>query len=151
MLRPVGWPGADFQGAVLAPGTPFDPRELLVDGVRAFEFDHWLPPCPEIEPSVATRAASPYVEVGGGLDGYLARASKSGRDNIGQARRRTARAERELGPVTFHAQSSDLGALDWLVARKREQYAATGRAGPLRLRGPPGAAPAAAGHPRAGL
>ena len=97
VLRPVGWPGADFQGPVLAPGTAFDPRELLVDGVRAFEFDHWLLPCPEVEPWVETRAASPYVEVSGGLDGYLSRASKSGRDNIGQARRRTARAERELG------------------------------------------------------
>ena len=81
---------------------------------------------PQVEPWVETRAASPYVEVSGGLDGYLSRASKSGRDNIGQARRRTARAERELGPVTFRAQSSDAEALAWLVDRKREQYAATG-------------------------
>ena len=126
VLRPVGWPGADFQGPVLAPGTAFDPRELLVDGVRAFEFDHWLPPCPELGPWVETRAVSPHVDVVGGLDGYLSRASKSGRDNIGQARRRTARADRELGSVTFRAQSSDAEALAWLVDRKREQYAATG-------------------------
>lgn len=126
VLRPVGWPGADFQGPVLAPGTTFDPRELLVDGVRAFEFDHWLLPSPGVEPWVETRAPSPYVEVAGGLDGYLARASKSGRDNIGQARRRTARAERELGPVRFCAQSTEAPALAWLIDRKREQYAATG-------------------------
>jgi CelD/BcsL family acetyltransferase involved in cellulose biosynthesis len=126
MLRPVGWPGADFQGPVLSPGTAFDARELLVDGVRAFEFDHWLLPFPEVEPWVETRASSPYVEVSGGVEGYLARASKSGRDNIGQARRRTARAEREHGSVTFRVQSTDAEALAWLVARKREQYAATG-------------------------
>lgn len=126
LLRPVGWPGADFQGPVLAPGTTFDPRELLVDGVRAVEFDHWLLPSPGIEPWVETSAASPYVEVSGGLDGYLSRASKSGKDNIGQARRRTARAEREHGAVTFRAQSSDAEALAWLIDRKREQYAATG-------------------------
>ena len=126
VLRPVGWPGADFQGPVLSPGTGFDPRELLVEGVRAFEFDHWLLPFPEVDPWVETRAASPYVEVAGGVEGYLSRASKSGRDNIGQARRRTARAERELGPVTFCAQSTDAEALAWLVDRKREQYAATG-------------------------
>ena len=101
VLRPVGWPGADFQGPVLAPGAAFDPRELLVDGVRAFEFDHWLLPSPGVEPWLETRAASPYVEVTGGLDGYLSRASKSGRDNFSQARRRTARAERELGAVRF--------------------------------------------------
>ena len=126
VLRPVGWPGADFQGPVLAPGAAFDPRELLVDGVRAFEFDHWLLPSPGVEPWLETRAASPYVEVTDGLDGYLSRASKSGRDNISQARRRTARAERELGAVRFCAQSSDPEALAWLVDRKREQYAATG-------------------------
>jgi CelD/BcsL family acetyltransferase involved in cellulose biosynthesis len=125
-LRPVGWPGADFQGPVLAPGTPFDPRDLLVDGVRTVEFDHWLLPSPGIEPWLDNTAASPYVEVSGGLDGYLSRASKSGRDNMGQARRRTARAEREFGQVTFCAESSDRKALAWLVDRKRGQYAATG-------------------------
>lgn len=126
VLRPVGWPGADFQGPVLAPGTTFDPRGLVLDGVRSFEFDHWLLPSPDIEPWVEARASSPYIEVSGGLEGYLSRASKSGKDNISQARRRTARAERELGPVTFRAQSSDAGALSWLVDRKRGQYAATG-------------------------
>jgi CelD/BcsL family acetyltransferase involved in cellulose biosynthesis len=45
---------------------------------------------------------------------------------MSQARRRMARAERELGPVCFTAQSTDVDALAWLVARKREQYAATG-------------------------
>ena len=126
VLRPVGWPGADFQGPVLAPGASFDPRSLLVDGVRILEFDHWLLPSAGLEPWVETSAASPYVEVSGGLDAYLARASKSGRDNMGQARRRTARAERELGPVTFRAASTDRAALAWLIERKREQYAATG-------------------------
>jgi len=126
VLRPVGWPGADFQGPVVAPGTLVEPRDLLVDGVRRLEFDHWLLPSPGVEPWVETVAASPYVEVAGGLDGYLSRASKSGRDNMSQARRRAARAERELGPVRFTAQSKDAEALDWLVDRKREQYAATG-------------------------
>ncbi len=35
-------------------------------------------------------------------------------------------AEREWGPVTFRAQSSDPEALAWLVKHKRAQYAATG-------------------------
>lgn len=126
VLRPVGWPGADFQGPVLAPGAELDPRELLVDGVRAVEFDHWLLPSPGVQPWVDSTAASPYVEVAGGLDGYLSRASRTGRDNMSQARRRTARAERDHGPVTFRARSADADALAWLVERKREQYAATG-------------------------
>lgn len=125
-LRPAGWPGTDFQGPVMAEGGRLDPRELLVDGVHTVEFDHWLLPSRGLEPWVESRAASPYVDVAGGLDGYLAQASKTGRDNLAQARRRTAKAERELGPVRFSAQSSDPAALAWLVERKREQYAATG-------------------------
>lgn len=125
-LRPAGWPGADFQGPVMAEGGRLDPRELLVDGVHTVEFDHWLLPSRGIEPWVESRAASPYVEVAGGLDGYLSRASKTGRDNLAQSRRRTAKAERELGPVRFSVHSSDTAALAWLVERKREQYAATG-------------------------
>jgi CelD/BcsL family acetyltransferase involved in cellulose biosynthesis len=126
VLRPVGWPGADFQGPVLAAGASFDPRALLVQGVRAVEFDHWLLPSAGLEPWVDTTASSPYVEVAGGLAAYLARASRTGKDNIAQARRRTAKAAREVGTVRFEAQSTDIAALGWLIGRKREQYAATG-------------------------
>src|SRR5262245_25698597 len=38
LLRPVGWPGADFQGPVVAPGTTFEPLDLLTNGSRAFSF-----------------------------------------------------------------------------------------------------------------
>jgi CelD/BcsL family acetyltransferase involved in cellulose biosynthesis len=66
------------------------------------------------------------VDVTGGLDGYLGRASRSGKDNLGQARRRAAKAERELGPVRFTAESVDAGDLDRVVELKRAQYTATG-------------------------
>src|SRR5947207_14165552 len=39
LLRPVGWPGADFRGPVLAPGTTFPPRLLLGGGLRGYSFD----------------------------------------------------------------------------------------------------------------
>ncbi len=151
VLRPVGWPAADFQGPVSVPGTAFDPRGLLVDGVRAFEFDHWLQPGPEVDAWVEERAASPFVEVSGGLDGYLARASKSGRDNIGQARRRTARAEREHGPVTFVAQSADAGVLAWLMPAQAGAVRRHGGARLLRPGTAPSAPVGAHGRPRAGL
>ncbi|HEX4814806.1 MAG TPA: GNAT family N-acetyltransferase [Nonomuraea sp.] len=125
LLRPVGWPGADFQGPVRAPGTAFRPSELLGRGARGLEFDHLLEP-EGFEPWIVSRRASPYVDVTGGLDGYLGRASRTGKDNLGQARRRTARAERTLGPVRFEADTVDPDALDQVVRLKRAQYAATG-------------------------
>lgn len=125
LLRPVGWPGADFQGPVLAPGTTFSPLALLTGGVRGFAFDH-LVDCPGFEPWVESSMPSPYVDTTGGLDGYLGRASRSGKDNMGQARRRAAKAERTYGPVRFTADAVDEEILGRVVELKRAQYAATG-------------------------
>jgi CelD/BcsL family acetyltransferase involved in cellulose biosynthesis len=126
LIRPAGWPGADFQGPVLAPGSAFPPARLLAGGVRGFAFDHLVESCPDFEPWVESRRASPYVDASGGLEGYLGRASRSGKDNMGQARRRAAKAERTYGPVRFVADSTDPAALERVVELKRAQYAATG-------------------------
>lgn len=126
MMRPVGWPGADFQGPILAPGTSFPPLEFLIDGVRAFAFDHLLDTNADFTQWIETSRPSPFVDTTGGLAGYLGRASSSGKDNMGQARRRSAKAERTYGPVRFAADEVDEDALARVVALKRAQYAATG-------------------------
>jgi CelD/BcsL family acetyltransferase involved in cellulose biosynthesis len=125
--RPVGWPAADFQGPILAPGTVFPALALLKAArVRAFAFDHLLEGEYGLESWTETLRPSPYLEVSGGLDGYLGRASRSGKDNLGQARRRANKAERELGAVRFEADSTDPALLDRVIELKRAQYAATG-------------------------
>jgi CelD/BcsL family acetyltransferase involved in cellulose biosynthesis len=125
-LRPVGWPGADLQGPVLAPDTKLYPADLLVDGVREFEFDHLLPQGPGFDPWIIANQPSPYLDTTGGLDGYLARASRTGKDNMGQARRRAAKAERTYGSVRFAADVVDNAMLARVIELKRAQYAATG-------------------------
>jgi CelD/BcsL family acetyltransferase involved in cellulose biosynthesis len=126
LFRPVGWPGADFQGPIKREGSVVDPLRLLrATGLRAFEFDHLL----EIrgfEPWIESRQDSPYVDVTGGLDAYLSRASRSGKDNMSQARRKATKLEQTHGPITFVADNHDPQALERLVALKRSQYAATG-------------------------
>lgn len=128
VLRPAGWPGADFQGPVLAAGTPFRPLGLLSRGTAAYEFDHLVAEAPGFGPWVLGRRPSPYLDVSGGLPGYLGRASRSGKDNMNQARRRAAKAEREHGTVKFEADSRDRDALALVIALKRAQYVATGAA-----------------------
>jgi CelD/BcsL family acetyltransferase involved in cellulose biosynthesis len=126
VLRPVGWPGADFQGPILAPGTTCPPLTLLSGGVRAFAFDHLLDGYAEFAPWVDGGRPSPYIDTSGGLAGYLGRASRSGKDNMNQARRRLAKAERTYGPVRFAADVVDDQALAQVVTLKRAQYKATG-------------------------
>jgi CelD/BcsL family acetyltransferase involved in cellulose biosynthesis len=99
---------------------------LLTGGARGFSFDHLLPTCPDFAPFAESSRPSPYLDVTGGLDGYLGRASRSGKDNMSQARRRTAKAERELGAVKFEADIVDEDALRQVIELKRAQYAATG-------------------------
>ncbi|MFI0423399.1 GNAT family N-acetyltransferase [Spongiactinospora sp. 9N601] len=129
LIRPVGWPGADFQGPIAEPGFAFPVAGLLAGGVRQYAFDHLrdgLAGLEEFEPWVESRMVSPYVDTTGGLDGYLGRASRSGKDKMAEARRGTNKAGRELGPVRFEAQAVDEESLARVIDRKREQYAATG-------------------------
>lgn len=125
-MRPVGWPGADFQGPLVRAGADVDPLALLPAEAKSFEFDHLVEVSPDFDPWISSRRASPYLDVSGGLDGYLGRASRSGKDNMGQARRRTAKAGRELGPVRFTADTIDPDLLDRVIELKRGQYRATG-------------------------
>lgn len=126
LLRPVGWPGADFQGPVLAAGTRFPAEKLLAGGVRGYAFDHLLAVCEDFTPWVESTRVSPYLDVTGGLEGYLGRASDSGKSNMGQARRRLAKTERAHGAVKFEADVVDEAALAAVIELKRGQYAATG-------------------------
>src|SRR5205823_12547607 len=87
LLRPAGWPAADFQGPVLAPGTVFPPRLLLTGGVRGFAFDHLLTGGEDFAPFAESRLPSPYLGVTGGRDRYLRRASPIGEGTTGPARR----------------------------------------------------------------
>ncbi len=127
LARPAGWPAVDFQGPIISPVTRCRPEDLIrAVGVRGFVFDHLLDGVSGFESWIEARRPSPYLDVTGGLDGYLGRASRSGKDNMGQARRRVRKAERELGPVRFVADSRDPARLDRVMSLKRAQYAATG-------------------------
>jgi CelD/BcsL family acetyltransferase involved in cellulose biosynthesis len=126
LITPAGWPAADFQGPVLSAGSSFPVLDLLTAGVRGFEFDHLVEGPADFEPWIESRRPSPFVDTSGGLDGYLGRASRSGKDNMGQARRRAAKAERTYGAVRFVADAVDPEALDQVIELKRAQYAATG-------------------------
>jgi CelD/BcsL family acetyltransferase involved in cellulose biosynthesis len=99
---------------------------LAALGARSLEFDHLVDGHPAFEPWVSGRRISPYVEIDGGMDGYLKRASKSGRDNMAQARRRIKKAERDLGEVRVELDLPDPSVLDEIIELKRGQYKATG-------------------------
>ena len=125
-IRPVGWPGADFQGPILAAGTRFNPSRILAGPIRRYSFDHLVESCPDFSPWIDTHRPSPFLDVTGSLSGYLGRASRSGKENMGQARRRSNKATREIGPIRVTLSSTDPNLLGEVIRLKRSQHAATG-------------------------
>jgi CelD/BcsL family acetyltransferase involved in cellulose biosynthesis len=125
--RPAGHPAADFQGPVCAPAASFDlVRAVQATGASRYEFDHLREGIPAVGPWLSGSQPSPYMEVAGGLDGYLSRAAKSGKDKASEARRLTNKAEREYGPVRIEADVADASLLDTVIELKRRQYGSTG-------------------------
>ena len=127
VARPIGWPAADFQGPVAAPGVQIEPLELVREtGLRALTFDHLPERWTEFAPWVEASYPSPFIDVSGGLDGYGTRVSKAGRGSLSEVRRRMRKAARELGEVRLVWDSQDPALLDRLIEIKRAQYVATG-------------------------
>lgn len=125
--HPAGYPAADFQGPVCAPGAAFDLIQAVQSvGASTYEFDHLREGVPGVDRWLSGSQPSPYMEVAGGLDGYLSRAAKSGKDKASEARRLTNKAEREYGPVRVEADVNDASLLDTVIDLKRRQYASTG-------------------------
>lgn len=125
--RPAGSPGVDFQGPICVHGGRYDVTSALsAAGASTYEFDHLLDGVAGFEPWVFSRQESPYLDVTGGIEGYLSRASRSGKDKVAEARRLSRKAEREYGPVRLVAECTDSSVLDTLIALKRRQYAETG-------------------------
>ncbi|HEY2654767.1 MAG TPA: GNAT family N-acetyltransferase [Solirubrobacteraceae bacterium] len=125
--RPAGFPGADFQGPICEPGVDYDIRAAMdAAGASSYEFDHLIESAPGFEPWTFGSQESPYLDVTGGIDGYLQRASRSGKDKVAEARRLGRKAERDHGPVRLEVDSVSLELLDAVIALKRRQYADTG-------------------------
>ncbi|TRW85406.1 GNAT family N-acetyltransferase [Mycolicibacterium sp. 018/SC-01/001] len=125
--RPVGWPGADFQGPVAAPGASVDLHELVsTTGLHALTFDHFPEARGDFTPWVDGYLDAPFIDVTGGLDGYVHRIDKASRDKLSRVRRMTNKATRQLGEVRLVWDVQDPRLLDWLIDTKRSQYATTG-------------------------
>jgi CelD/BcsL family acetyltransferase involved in cellulose biosynthesis len=125
--RPAGSPAADFQGPICAPGLDFDIATALATcGAASYQFDHLRAEITGFDQWIGGRQQSPYLDVSGGADSYLSRASQSGKDKVAEARRLSRKAEREYGAVRLVAESADLAALETIIALKRQQYLATG-------------------------
>ncbi len=125
--HPAGWPANDFQGPICAPETAVDlPGMIRACGIAIFDFDHLRDGLAGMDRWIVDRQPSPYIDLSGGMDGYMSRARGSGKHKIREARRLGRKAAREHGDLRVVIESGDPALLETIIALKRRQYAATG-------------------------
>ncbi|HUB40228.1 MAG TPA: GNAT family N-acetyltransferase [Streptosporangiaceae bacterium] len=124
---PIGAGLNDSQGLIGAPGTDWDPRQLLrACGLSEWQFDHLVAGQQSFAPHVTVVSPSPVIDLAGGYGDYAgqlqARSPQFCRDTARKARK----LERELGELRLEADSRDLAELRTLMAWKSDQYRRNG-------------------------
>jgi CelD/BcsL family acetyltransferase involved in cellulose biosynthesis len=121
--RPVAWGFSDYHGPVV--DAVVDPRALVrACGLATWSFDHLPAGLDGFAPYVSGEGRSPYVDLSGGFDAYLA--GRRGRSDVRGALRKARKLGREVGPLRLVADSDDRELLAQTIAWKRQQYASTG-------------------------
>ncbi len=120
---PVGGVFCDMEGAIVRPGVAWKPRALVrACGLRAWRFRH-VPLAQEAwGPFHLGRNAFAYMDLSAGGEAYARERRSAGTEQLRKAGQKARKAEREIGPARFVAETRDAGILRTLLAWKREHY-----------------------------
>ncbi len=128
----VGLPPAarmsDFHGVVARDGVEWDAAELIrACGLVAWKFDHLLADQRPLLPFHWAVAASPYLDLTDGFEGWRRRQREHGSRQIEAILYKRRRAERRFGPVRFELHTMEEAPFQALLRWKSAQYRATGQ------------------------
>jgi CelD/BcsL family acetyltransferase involved in cellulose biosynthesis len=130
--QPVGQRVSDFQGLVCRPDFRPNWSQLLsACRLSSWHFDHLLAAQAEQSADVWAMHESPYIDVRGDLDTYLAERLAAGGGDTAQAVNKRRRAERKLGPARFEWHTRDRGVLASMIEWKTRHYEAMQVPNPL--------------------
>jgi CelD/BcsL family acetyltransferase involved in cellulose biosynthesis len=126
--RPVGGIISDYHGAISEQDFRFSPRELLKQsGLAAWEFDHLPATQLSFVPFHWSTEASPQIDISRGYNDYVQQRRRAGSEQIKKIYNLRRRLEREIGPLSFVADSTDGAALAKVLAWKSAQYHQSGK------------------------
>ena len=122
----VGAPLNDYQGAIVRPGVSLDVAAVLdAAGVGRWHFDHLLASQSGLDDFEEQSDSSPYLDLSGGVDGYLQSCGKNGRRQYKSIQKKGQKAVAELGPARFESDCRDPAVLEQVIEWKSAQYRAT--------------------------
>jgi CelD/BcsL family acetyltransferase involved in cellulose biosynthesis len=121
-----GAPMCDYQGLVAEPGVTLDPRRLVAAlEVGRFDFSHMLADQPSFQRYLRGTDRSFVVELPSGYEAYAAGRKAAGVGALKDLDKKRRKVERELGPITFTADSRSGLEFEQLLSWKRAQLKAT--------------------------
>ncbi len=125
--RPVGGVVSDYQAVIAAGDLPLDPEWLLRSvGLVRWEFDHLLAEQSAFAAYHRRRESSPRLDLTQGFEAYEAARREQGTKLFEQLARKQRKLERELGPIRFDVQVTDVEALRTCMRWKSQQYRQSG-------------------------
>ncbi|MDP6446496.1 MAG: GNAT family N-acetyltransferase [Pirellulaceae bacterium] len=113
---------SDMEGMISATPLAIAPLDLLTAAeLASWEFHH----VPTTQPIFADHhhvtGECPYMDLSDGFEAYRRRQREAGHSELQNALRKSRKIERELGPLRFVPQSTDLAVLDQLLDWKSQQ------------------------------
>ncbi len=124
--RPVGGPLSDFQAVIARRETEWDPSSLVQGcGLSAWRFDHLLATQEAFQTCHRGKTPSPYLDLSGGLEGYLTALRCNGSKRMDRIQRLLRTAQRKVGPLRFEFHTTDDTVFETLLHWKANQYQRT--------------------------
>ncbi|MCA1709049.1 MAG: GNAT family N-acetyltransferase, partial [Actinobacteria bacterium] len=116
------------QGLIHAPGSDWDPQQLLsACGLDVWTFDHLVDGQKPFQPYQVIHVPSPIMDFEKGFDAYLVTLRNRSRQLLSNLAYKQRKLAREVGEVRFVYDSRDPAALRAVMAWKSAQYRRTGR------------------------
>lgn len=120
LIQPLGAPLTDYHGVIAAPAEGLDPETVARQLGGVLRAGGWVSPAgPPPGFAARTRLAA---DVTGGREALAARLEERSHRFFKNMRRLRRGFEREHGEPVFTWNERDPAVLDWIIARKREQY-----------------------------
>ena len=128
VVRPVGAPMSDYQGAIAREPGLLDPKLVArATGASAFVYENWLGTGDTPAAGTRSREDSQIVDLAAGPEGYFEAQRGLHRDHFRKTARRLRAAERDHGPVRVVLGDPKGEAFNRLSGWKQAQYRATGK------------------------
>ncbi len=115
----------DYQGVIALPSVQWTAKDLIRGcGLKAWEFDHLLPSQETFRRFHCRTAESPIMDLSEGFKAYQASLNEDGKRQLGKLAVSARKVERELGPLRFVRNSSDLCVMQKMHEWRARKYGA---------------------------